>query len=258
MVVVLVVIVAILVILAVALIVSYNRFVKQRNLIQESWRQIDVELHRRYDLIPNLVETVRAFAAHERHVFEEVARLRTQAVNVQGASPEQRAAAEGELSGALRQLMISVEAYPQLQSNQNFLNLQRELTDTEDRIAAGRRFYNANVGDYNTRIEAFPSNLIAGGFKFEKAGYFEVKDETVRAVPQVSFGTVGSVTGEQVPPQPQPGAPSSGQIQPEMPGGNQQPQVGQQPGFGQQPGVGGPPAGTPGPQDGQPPFTGGN
>ncbi|HET6293244.1 MAG TPA: LemA family protein [Kribbella sp.] len=258
MVVVLVVIVAILVILAIALIVSYNRFVKQRNLIQESWRQIDVELHRRYDLIPNLVETVRAFAAHERHVFEEVARLRTQAVNVQGASPEQRAAAEGELSGALRQLMISVEAYPQLQSNQNFLNLQRELTDTEDRIAAGRRFYNANVGDYNTRIEAFPSNLIAGGFKFEKAGYFEVQDETVRAVPQVSFGTVGSVTGEQVPPQPQPGAPSSGQIQPEMPGGNQQPQVGQQPGFGQQPGVGGPPAGTPGPQDGQPPFTGGN
>ena len=156
-------IVVIVVILAIALITSYNRFVKQRNLIQESWRQIDVELHRRYDLIPNLVETVRAYAAHERHVFEEVARLRTQAVNVQGATPEQRAAAEGELSGALRQMMISVEAYPQLQSNQNFLGLQRELTDTEDRIAAGRRFYNANVGDYNTRIEAFPSNVIAGG-----------------------------------------------------------------------------------------------
>ncbi|GAA1636881.1 hypothetical protein GCM10009744_27510 [Kribbella alba] len=261
---VIIVIVAIIVILAIALIVSYNRFVKQRNLIQESWRQIDVELHRRYDLIPNLVETVRAFAAHERHVFEEVARLRTQAVNVQGASPEQRAAAEGELSGALRQLMISVEAYPQVQSNQNFLNLQRELTDTEDRIAAGRRFYNANVGDYNTRIEAFPSNVIAGSFKFEKAGYFEVKDEAVRSVPQVSFGTIGSVAGEQAPP-PQPGAQSSGQIQPPLPGdesGYQQgqaqfpPAQSQSPYQGQPP-VGGPPAGAPGPQDGQSPFTGG-
>ena len=283
---VIIVIVAVLVILAIMLITSYNRFVKQRNLIQESWRQIDVELNRRYELIPNLVETVRAYAAHERHVFEEVARLRTQAVNVQGATPEQRAAAEGQLSGALRQMMISVEAYPQLQSNQNFLGLQRELTDTEDRIAAGRRFYNANVGDYNTRIEAFPSNLIASGFKFEKAGYFEVKDEQVRAVPQVSFGTIGSVAGEQAPPQMQPGAPSSGQIHPQMPGdqgnyqsppqpipgGYQQPpaqppyqgqgQPGQYPAPGQyqgqgEPPVGGPPAGSPAPQDGQPPFTGG-
>ncbi|MFI5729844.1 LemA family protein [Kribbella sp. NPDC051587] len=245
-------IVVIVVILAIALITSYNRFVKQRNLIQESWRQIDVELHRRYDLIPNLVETVRAYAAHERHVFEEVARLRTQAVNVQGATPEQRAAAEGELSGALRQMMVSVEAYPQLQSNQNFLGLQRELTDTEDRIAAGRRFYNANVGDYNTRIEAFPSNIVAGSFKFEKAGYFEVKDESVRAVPQVSFGTIGSVAGEQAPPQMQQGGPSSGQIQPPLPG--EQPQYGAPQG----PPVGGPPAGSPSPQDGQPPFTGGH
>ncbi|TDD62550.1 LemA family protein [Kribbella antibiotica] len=243
-------IVVIVVILAIALITSYNRFVKQRNLIQESWRQIDVELHRRYDLIPNLVETVRAFAAHERHVFEEVARLRTQAVNVQGATPEQRAAAEGELSGALRQMMISVEAYPQVQSNQNFLGLQRELIDTEDRIAAGRRFYNANVGDYNTRIEAFPSNVVANSFKFDKAGYFEVKDESVRAVPQVSFGTIGSVSGEQAPPQMQPGVQSSGQIQPPLPG--DQPQYGAPQG----PPVGGPPAGSPSPQDGQPPFTG--
>jgi LemA protein len=272
---VIIVILVILVILALIGMSAYNGFVKSRNVIQESWRQVDVELNRRYELLPNLVETVRAYAAHERHVFEEVARLRTQAVNVQGANPEQRAAAEGELSGALRQMMISVEAYPQLQSNQNFLGLQRELTDTEDRIAAGRRFYNANVGDYNTRIEAFPSNLIAGGFKFEKAGYFEVKDEAVRSVPQVSFGTIGSVAGEQAPPQMQPGAPSSGQIHPQMPGdqGNYPPQQippgyqgqpGQQPPYqgqgyqGQgQPPVGGPPAGSPAPQDGQPPFTGG-
>jgi LemA protein len=171
-------------------------------------------------------------------------------------------------------MMISVEAYPQLQSNQNFLGLQRELTDTEDRIAAGRRFYNANVGDYNTRIEAFPSNVIAGAFKFEKAGYFEVKDEQVRSVPQVSFGTIGSVAGEQAPPQMQQGGPSSGQIQPQLPGdqGNyqgqpqfpgyqgqpSQPPYQGQPGQGQgQPPVGGPPAGSPAPQDGQPPFTGG-
>ncbi len=118
-------------------------------------------------------------------------------------------------------MMISVEAYPQLQSNQNFLNLQRELTDTEDRIAAGRRFYNANVGDYNTRIEAFPSNLIAGMFKFEKAGYFEVEDAEVRSVPPVSFGTIGAVDGEQAPDatdRPRPGQPSSGAVQPQMPG----------------------------------------
>jgi LemA protein len=263
---VIVVIVALIVIVAIALIVSYNRFVKQRNLIQESWRQIDVELHRRYDLIPNLVETVRAYAAHERHVFEEVARLRTQAVSAEGGSPEQRAQAETALSGALRQMMISVEAYPQLQSNQNFLNLQRELTDTEDRIAAGRRFYNANVGDYNTRIEAFPSNLIAGMFKFEKAGYFEVEDADVRSVPRVSFGTIGAVDGEQGPTPPigpGPGQPSSGAVQPQMPSAGEQPaglppagpgQYGPPPG--QQPS--GPPPGPQGPQDGQPPFTGGH
>lgn len=251
-------IVALVVILALALIVSYNRFVKQRNLIQESWRQIDVELHRRYDLIPNLVETVRAYAAHERHVFEEVARLRTQAVSAENSSPELRAQAETALSGALRQMMISVEAYPQLQSNQNFLSLQRELTDTEDRIAAGRRFYNANVGDYNTRIDAFPSNLIAGMFKFEKAGYFEVEDAAVRSVPQVSFGTIGAVPGEQAPPAVAPGQPSSGQVQPPLPGDdNQTPQP--LPSYPQAPGpssAGGPPPGPSRPRDGQPPFTG--
>jgi LemA protein len=266
---VIILVVAVIVIVAIALIVSYNRFVKQRNLIQESWRQIDVELHRRYDLIPNLVETVRAYAAHERHVFEEVARLRTQAVSAEGAAPEQRAQAEAALSGALRQMMISVEAYPQLQSNQNFLSLQRELTDTEDRIAAGRRFYNANVGDYNTRVEAFPSNLIAGMFKFDKAGYFEVEDQQVRSVPQVSFGTIGAVDGEEPASAMNQGPAASGAVQPEIPGDGR-PQAGLPPAGGTGdsgppaggppvggPGSSGPPAGTPGPQDGQPPFTGG-
>ena len=173
---------------------AYNGFVRQRNMIQESWRQVDVELNRRYELIPNLIETVRAFAAHERNTLEEVTRLRTQAQQLasQGGEipSEQRANVEAQLTGAVRNLMVSVEAYPELRSNQNFLELQRELTETEDRIAAGRRFYNANVRNYNTRIESVPSNMIANTFKFEKATYFEVNDPEVRRAPDVNFGEI--------------------------------------------------------------------
>lgn len=191
-------ILAILVILAIALVIwavtAYNGFVRQRNLIQESWRQIDVELNRRYELIPNLIETVRAFAAHERNTLEEVTRLRNQAAALAGqggAIPsEQRAAVEGALSGAVHNLLVSVEAYPELRSNQNFLELQRELSETEDRIAAGRRFYNANVRNYNTRVEQIPSNFIANAFHFEKAAYFEVNDAEVRRAPDVNFGEI--------------------------------------------------------------------
>ncbi len=170
----------------------YNGFVRSRNLIQESWRQIDVELNRRYDLIPNLVETVRAYAAHERNTLENVTRLRNQAAALagQGGASAERAQAEEALSGAVRGLMVSVEAYPDLKSNVNFLELQRELTATEDRIAAGRRFYNANVRNYNTQVESFPSVLVANMFKFEKATYFEVNDQQMRQAPQVSFGEI--------------------------------------------------------------------
>lgn len=170
----------------------YNGFVRARNLIQESWRQIDVELNRRYDLIPNLVETVRAFAAHERNTLEEVTRLRNQAAALaqQGGTPGQRSQVEEQLSGAVRNLIVAVEAYPELKSNVNFLELQRELTETEDRIAAGRRFYNANVRNYNTQVESFPSNILAGMFKFEKATYFEVNEAEMRRAPQVSFGEI--------------------------------------------------------------------
>lgn len=172
----------------------YNGFVRSRNLIQESWRQIDVELNRRYDLIPNLVETVRAYAAHERNTLEGVTRLRNQAAALAqaggGAVTQERAQVEEQLSGAVRNLLVSVEAYPELKSNVNFLELQRELTATEDRIAAGRRFYNANVRNYNTQVESFPSNLVAGMFKFEKATYFEVNDAAVRQAPHVSFGEI--------------------------------------------------------------------
>jgi LemA protein len=192
-----VVIIIILVIVGIIALVamgSYNGFVKSRNLIQESWRQIDVELNRRYELIPNLVETVRAYAAHERNTLEDITRLRSQAQHLsqtEGALPsQQRADVEAALSGAIRNLIVSVEAYPDLKSNVNFLELQKQLTETEDRIAAGRRFYNANVRVYNTKVESVPSNIIANLFKFEKATYFEVNDPTVRQAPDVSFGEI--------------------------------------------------------------------
>ena len=165
----------IIVLIAVGVIVwgfsAYNGFVKSRNIIQESWRQIDVELNRRYELIPNLVETVRGYAAHERNTLEQITALRNQARALAGQThgepSQQRAAVEQQLTQAVQGLLVTVEAYPDLKSNTNFLQLQRELTDTEDRIAAARRFYNANVRDYNTRVESVPSNLIANFAKFE-------------------------------------------------------------------------------------------
>ena len=172
---------------------QYNSLVGMRNRVQESWRQIDVELNRRYELIPNLVETVRGYAAHERNTLEDITRLRNQAAAMashEGATPSaERAQAEEQLSGAVRNLLVSVEAYPDLKSNTNFLELQRALTETEDRIAAGRRYYNANVRNYNTKIESFPTNMIAGQFNFEKAAYFEVTEQA-RTASQVNFGEI--------------------------------------------------------------------
>ncbi len=191
---VIIVILVIVVIIALIGMGAYNGFVKSRNLIQESWRQIDVELKRRYELIPNLVETVRAYAAHERNTLEDITRLRSQAQQISAADgplpSQQRADVEEALSGAVRNLIVSVEAYPDLKSNQNFLELQQQLAETEDRIAAGRRFYNANVRVYNTKVESVPSNIIANMFKFEKATYFEVNDPSVRQAPDVSFGEI--------------------------------------------------------------------
>jgi LemA protein len=205
---VIIIILVIVVILALIGLASYNGFVKSRNLIQESWRQIDVELNRRYELIPNLVETVRAYAAHERNTLEDVTRLRSQAQQLsqsEGSLPSQeRADVEAALSGAVRNLIVSVEAYPDLKSNQNFLELQRQLAETEDRIAAGRRFYNANVRVYNTKVESVPSNIVANMFKFEKATYFEVNEPAVRQAPDVSFGEIayrGDEEQRQLPPQ---------------------------------------------------------
>lgn len=170
---------------------TYNGFVRLRNLVQEAWRQIDVELHRRHDLIPNLVDTVKGYAAHERAVFDEVTTARAAAASP-GATPAQQAAQENVLTQALGRLFAVAEAYPQLRASDNFMALQAELTNTEDRIAAGRRFYNANVRQLNTKVETFPSNLIAGWFGFARAEYFETDDPAVRAVPRVDFGGAGA------------------------------------------------------------------
>jgi len=172
-------------------VVTYNGFVRLRNLVQEAWRQIDVELHRRHDLIPNLVETVKGYAAHERAVFDEVTAARAAAASP-GSSPAQQAVQENQLTAALGRLFAVAEAYPQLRAAENFLALQAELTNTEDRIAAGRRFYNANVRQLNTKVESFPPNLIARWFGFARAEYFEAEDPAVRAVPTVDFGTAGA------------------------------------------------------------------
>lgn len=191
------IILAIAVVIVIVGIVSYNRFVSQRTQIRSSFSNIETELRRRYDLIPNLVETVRGYAAHEREVFEEVARTRSAAAATTG-SPAQQAAAEGPFVAALRQLFAVVENYPQLQANQNFIALQSELANTEDRIQASRRFYNANVQDYNRRVAAFPSNVIARSFNFQEEEFFEIEPALraeVERAPRVDFTVEGGEAG---------------------------------------------------------------
>lgn len=188
------IVVAVVVLLIVAFIASYNRFVRQRNLVQESWRQIDVELRRRHDLIPNLIETVKGYAAQERTVLTAVTEARGAAMQVMQANTSGVAAqaqAESALGRALGGLFAVAENYPDLKSSQNFLALQQQLAETEDRIAAGRRFYNGNVRALNTRIEAFPSSMVAWTFSFKKAEYFEVEEPQVRAPVTVDFSSIG-------------------------------------------------------------------
>jgi LemA protein len=155
---------------------AYNGLIRLRNLVQEAWRQIDVELKRRHDLIGNLVETVKGYAAHERGTLEDVIKARSVAM-AGGQSPAQQAQSEGLLSAALGRLLAVAEAYPDLKANQSFLSLQGELTSTEDRIAASRRYYNANVRELNTRVETVPSNVVAGLFHVGRAEYFETEGE---------------------------------------------------------------------------------
>ncbi len=168
------------------LIGTYNGLVRLRNHCREAWAGIDTELKRRYDLIPNLVETVKGYALHEREVLESVVLARRQAVASTG-SPESQAKDENELVHSLSRLFAVVEAYPDLKANQNFLQLQGELVNTEDRIQAARRFHNANVRDFNTRTETFPSNLVASMFGFQRMEFFEVEEAAVRAPVKVSL-----------------------------------------------------------------------
>ncbi|MBB5922641.1 LemA protein [Actinoalloteichus hoggarensis] len=179
---------AVVVLLGVGYIVSYNRFVAQRNTVEESWRQVDVELQRRYDLIPNLVETVRASAQFEQSTLQQVIAARSHAMQARQAhaSVHDQSRAEQQLTGALHGFLGLAESYPQLQSNQNFLHLQKQLADTEDRIAAGRRFYNGNVRALNTRVQSIPSSIVASIAKIGQAEYFEVDDPYVRASPSLT------------------------------------------------------------------------
>jgi LemA protein len=195
-------------------IASYNRFVSQRNLVRDAWANIDTELRRRYDLIPNLVETVKGYASHEREVFENVTKARAMATAATG-SPAEQAAAEGPLVAALRQLFAVAENYPDLKANQNFLALQAELSNTEDRLQTARRFYNSNVRDYNRRVQSFPSNVIARSFGFTEEQFFEV-DESLRGdagVPRVDF--VGEAPGVTFGGQPGTSAPGAAPAQSE-------------------------------------------
>jgi len=180
------IIVLVVIAVAVIFVVSiYNSLIQLRNRVKNAWSQIDVQLKRRHDLIPNLIETVKGYMTHEREIMENITKYRSQAMNA--GSVGEKAQAEGLLSGALGQLRVQVENYPDLKANQNFLSLQEELTSTENKISFARQSYNDQVLFYNNKIQMFPSNIIAGMFKFNEEEFFEVEDEKEKAVPKVSF-----------------------------------------------------------------------
>ena len=181
----LLIVLGVIVLLVVVFVAMYNGLVKLRNRVDSAWSQIDVQLQRRHDLIPNLVETVKGYAAHERETLDAVIQARNTAVSAQG--PHDQAQAENMLTGALRQLFALAEAYPDLKANQNFLALQEELTATEDRVAYARQFYNDSVLGYNTKIQSIPSNVVAGMFNFTEREFFEAEDDETRDVPRVQF-----------------------------------------------------------------------
>jgi LemA protein len=178
------VILGIVVVIALWAVGIYNGLIRLKNRVDEAWSDIDVQLKRRYDLIPNLVSTVKGYASHEKEVFEKVTEARTQAMGAQSAAD--KAKAENALSQTLKSLFAVAEAYPDLKANQNFLELQRELSDTEDKIQASRRFYNGNVRDFNTKIQVFPNNVFAGMLGFTAREFFEAA-EGEKEVVKVEF-----------------------------------------------------------------------
>jgi LemA protein len=180
-----IVILAVVALLAIALVVLYNRFVRLRNRVDNAWAQIEVQLKRRWDLIPNLVETVKGYAAHERETFENVTQARAAAQQAQ--TPGESAQAEGILGQALGRLFAVAEAYPELQADENFRQLQSELAETENRIAVSRQVYNDTVLTFNNAIQTVPGVFVAGPFGFSKREFFDVEDDAQREAPQVSF-----------------------------------------------------------------------
>jgi LemA protein len=182
----LILVLVILAVIAVAVIGIYNGLVRLNVQTNNAWADIDVQLKRRHDLIPNVVETVKGYASHERQTLEAVINARNRAVSVQGSGPAERGQAEGALAGALRGLFALAESYPQLRAAENFGQLQSTLAQIEDAVQNARRYYNAVVRDLNTRIQQFPSNIVAGMFGFKTREFFEVPD-TEKAVPQVKF-----------------------------------------------------------------------
>jgi LemA protein len=185
----LIVVIVVLVLLALWAILLYNGLVQKRNRVDNAWAQVEVQLKRRHDLVPNLVETVKGYAAHERGTFDSVTQARAAATSAQG--PAQSGAAEGILGQALGRLFAVAEAYPELKANRNFLDLQGQLRDTEDKIAISRQVYNDTVLTFNNAIQVFPAVLLAGALGFSKRDFFEIDDAAERDVPQVSFAPSG-------------------------------------------------------------------
>jgi LemA protein len=180
-------ILAILVVVALYAVFIYNGLVKSRQMTEEAWSGIDVQLKRRADLIPNLIETVKGYAAHEKATFEEVVELRNRAQAVPAGDVAGRAAAEGLLGQALGKIVALAEAYPELKANENFMELHRSLDTIEGEIQMSRRYYNGAARDLNVKVDSFPSNMVARQFGFSKAGYFEIANDADRAVPSVKF-----------------------------------------------------------------------
>jgi LemA protein len=203
----LIVIAVIVVLLVIYLIATYNGLISLRNRTEEAFSDIETQLKRRHDLIPNLIETVKGYAAHERQTFDAVTQARTNAVNAQG--PAQSAQAEGMLGQALGRLFAVAEAYPDLKANENFLQLQNELTDTEDKIQASRRFYNMNVRDLNIKIQQFPSNIVANMAHITEHEFFEIENEEEKNVPQVSFDASSFAAPTTPPTEPPAGPPTA-------------------------------------------------
>ncbi len=192
------IIVAIIVMVLVFVVLTYNRMVRARNMVREAWSGIDVQLKRRYDLIPNLVETVKGYSKHESTVFEDIARTRAQTMSA--TTPQDKSPSENALTQQIKSLFAVAEAYPDLKASQNFMELQKNLAEIEDQIQYARRYYNGSVRDYNILIETFPNNMLAGAFGFKPEEFFEIELATERAAPEVGFekpSEQSTVNGEQ-------------------------------------------------------------